>query len=105
MVSLYQLWTDIVSNEVDIKQQKMSGDVKAVQEPLAEQNDKLQQEKNIVIYNLPENRIDDKEGETKILMTLFNDVLKAQVNPIEVQKTIRLGRRTEANKIRPMLVS
>lgn len=102
-------WSGIVAKEVDNKLKQMSNDVRAVQITMAEQHERLLRDKNIILYNVPENRVDDKEqwykNEMSIVLALFNDALKAQVNPLEIQKTVRLGKRSDIDRSRPLLVS
>jgi hypothetical protein len=101
-------WSDIVNKAVDSKFEQMDTAVKQVQTSVAEQNDKLQREFNIVIYNAPEDRTDDKtdwyKREIDFCLHLFNDGLKIPSLATDIEKTYRLGKRTEANLSRPLLV-
>ena len=110
------LWSDIVSKEVNSKFTKVCADVSTVQENLnitkqilEEQRDKENRSNNVIIYNNPEIRSENKEewfkNEKSFCLDFFNNVLKTQVVDDDLGKITRLGKRTDENMSRPMLIN
>ena len=107
-------WAEVVGKAVDSRLCEIKDDVLKVKDDVAEtmtrveqQRDREQRVNNIVMYNIEENRTDDKEqwfrNEHNLCMELFNNILQVGLNDNDIVKKIRLGPRSAGTK-RPMLV-
>ena len=69
--------------------------------------DRENRQNNIVIYNMPEQRTDDKvewyTNERKQCMELLNNILKVGIEEEGIIKIIRLGKK-DSSQCRPQLV-
>jgi hypothetical protein len=109
------LWSDIVNKEVDSKFTKVLEDVTKVQnninitkQLLEEHKDKENRSNNIIIYNNPEIRTENKDewfkNEKSFCLKFFNESLNVEVAEEDLGKITRLGKRTDDNLSRPMLI-
>ena len=76
---------------------------------LEEEKDKERRSNNIIIYNSEEkrkHRLRKKwfRNEKSFCLKFFNDVLEVNASEEDIKKVVRLGKRTEDNKSRPMLI-
>ena len=107
-------WSEIVKGEVENKLGKMHDEVTRVQQSVVEakkaadeMKDRENRQNNIVIYNMPEQRTDDKvewyTNERKQCMELLNNILKVGIEEEGIIKIIRLGKK-DSSQCRPQLV-
>ena len=109
------LWSSLVKQEIESKFLEAKVEVTTMKQSIDESKIKLEEEKdkerrsnNIIIYNSEEKRSTDKEewfrNEKSFCLKFFNDVLEVNASEEDIKKVVRLGKRTEDNKSRPMLI-
>lgn len=108
-------WKDVVAKEVDDKLLVMSADLSMVQksveetkEKIAEEADKQNRRNNVIFYNVPESQAvviaDRIKADKEYCLGLMNEVLKVGGDEGSIKKVLRLGKRIETAKARPLLV-
>ena len=108
-------WGEIVSREVDTKLLQLTDNINLVQtnlkdsqEKMTEIADKQNRKNNVIIYNAEESKLEDgKERMNKDKMfceKLMNTVLQVGYEEGDVKKVVRLGKRSEGDEKRPLLV-
>ena len=107
-------WTQVVSQSVDSKLQKVTVDVTKVQQTLAdvkvmadEERDRENRSHNVIIYRVAESgaREDRVKTDKAFCMKLLKDVLRLEVQEADVKSVFRLGKReTGQTADRPLMV-
>lgn len=114
-VGTKETWKDVVSQEIENKFTVIAADItlaqKAAEEmkgTIAEEAEKLRRKNNIIIYNIPESllsNIHERNSEEKeYCKDLMRDVLKVGWEEGDVKKILRLGKKTDSERPRPVLV-
>lgn len=105
-------WSEVVKSEVDSKFSELSSDLDRVQGQITqtksavdEQQDKASRLNNIIIFNVKEKFIDDKdewyEGEKDNCLRLFNQAMRVDVQPDDIKRQFRIGKKPADENVKP----
>jgi hypothetical protein len=108
-------WKDVVSKEVDDRLMVITADLTVVQKSveetkgrIEEEADKLSRKNNIIVYNVPENDAvsmsERNKADKDFCCGLMTEVLRVGYAEGDIVKVLRLGRRLETGKARPLMV-
>jgi len=107
-------WAGIVSQEVSNKMENVESEIKLVQKTLtktqeqaSEAVDHEQRRNNIVLYNVPEDSSENADERYKADLEYCCELVYihgAECNKEDIKRTLRLGRREDTGRNRPLLV-
>lgn len=109
------LWTEIVSREVDCRFTEMNKDLDVVQKTVNETRMKMNEDldkesrlNNIIVYKLPESEADSyaerNKDDKKLIAKLMENVLKVGFEETDIKRLLRLGKKSEDGRTRPLLI-
>jgi len=107
-------FSEIAAKEVEKQLHTVSNDLHLVTKTLsetkkdvAEEKEKDDKKNNIIIYNIPEQvtgTVDDKLKQDKLFILELMNALQTGVDEEDIKKLIRLGKKPEDGKPRPLLL-
>lgn len=109
------LWTEIVSREVDSRFTEMNKDLDVVQKTVNETRMKMNEDldkesrlNNIIVYKLPESEADSyadrNKDDKRLIAKLMENVLKVGFDETDITRLLRLGKKSDDGRIRPLLI-
>jgi hypothetical protein len=109
------LWTEIVSREVDSRFTEVNKDLDVVQKTVNETRMKMNEDldkesrlNNIIVYKLPESEADSyterNNDDKRMIANLMENVLKVGFDEADIKRLLRLGKKPEDGRVRPLLV-
>jgi len=109
------LWTEIVSKEVENRFLEINKDLDVVQKTVNETRMKINEDldkesrlSNIIVYKLPESKADSyverNKDDRKRIALLMESVLKVGYEEADVKRLLRLGKKSDDEKARPLLI-
>jgi len=109
------MWSEIVSKEVDSRFSEIHKDLDVVQKTVNETRVKINEDQdkesrlhNIIVYKLPESGaesyVERNKDDRRKIAVLIENVLKVGFDEADVKRLLRLGKKFDDGKARPLLI-